>query len=176
MCIVLPVREGADPLVHLQPASLDAEWALKWQPSMHSPGCCTKDYLATLFLGVMQGNLSMVRTWGGLLMSACAWMQVAALSGYSRQAITGAMVIAAGRACACMAHDLTRTERFIAWIAFRMPLSRSATAQAVYEWLGRNAFWDGDAYSSWHCPHRKAQEHNEFCGMWDGDADCLLIQ
>ena len=169
----LPQAQGT-PLVHLHPSTLNDRWELKWSPPLQTPGGSTPDYLHTLFIGVMQSNLNLVRSWAGLLLSAVAWMQVAVLSGFAAKDIIRPMSEAINRACARTAHNHEPSKRWVGFIARKLPVPKHQAMLILHQWLVKHAFWDGLAYTSWHVPHGRDTPHSESCGSWCFDSPNLV--
>ena len=167
VCVTLPPTESA-PLVHLHPSSLDKSWSLKGNPSLHSPELCEKRYLGVLFTGVMLSNGA------GLLLSASVWMQVAAMGGFKASVIIKHMQAAVRRACARTSHNHVPSERWVRFIAHKLPLHRNKVLVLLHGWLRTNAYSAGGGYTSWHVPHPDSTAHTSMCGSWRHDADGLL--
>ena len=72
-------------------AALAPDWNLRLGPPLLSPHQAYPGYLAGIFTGILKNAIPWVETWIFQIMGACAWLQVALLSGYRRSDATRAM-------------------------------------------------------------------------------------
>ena len=164
---------GKSPLVSLHPSTLDDSWSLKWVAPLQSEDHCGHRYIFDLFIGVMQGNLTLIQSWAGLLLSAAAWLQVAILSGFQKSKLIGPLCEAVTRACAHSTDDAEPSSRWVGYIIRFLPTKKGEVCSRLYHWLRGNGFWAGYKVTSWHTPH-KEMGHSEFCGTWHNDSEGLL--
>ena len=122
----------------------------------------------------MLSNGNLVRSWAGLLLSATVWMQVAAMGGFRAPVAIKHMQAAVRRACASTSHNHVPSERWVRFIAHKLPLHRNKVLVLLHGWLKANAYWGGGGYTSWHVPHPSNTAHTSLCGSWCHDADGLL--
>ena len=94
--VVMTLSKG-NATAFAEPAALTPDSELRLGPPLLSPHQAYPRYLAGIFTGVLKNALPWAESWIGQIMGACAWLQVALLSGYQRTDAMRAM----HRAVAC---------------------------------------------------------------------------
>ena len=122
-----------------EPAALTPDWTLRLGPPLLSPHQACPGYLAGIFRGVLKNAMPWAETWIGQNMGACAWLQVALLSGYRRSDVTRAMHRAIARAYAGSPHAHQATTKLVHHVSYHLPKRRCQVAGMVQKWLIKNA-------------------------------------
>ena len=109
------------------------------------------------------------------ILSAAAWLQVALLCGYRREATMRSMHKKKGihRAYVHSAHDTRATIKAVYSLRYHMPAPPWAVARKVQSWLKNHAYWQGHQYASWHL-HKECVVQG-VTGDWCDDFMCLEV-
>ena len=124
-----------------EPAALTSDWELRLGPPLFRPHQVYPGYLVGIFTGVLKNALPWAETWIGQIMGACAWLQVALLSGYQRTDAMRAMHRAMARAYAGSPHAHQAITKVLDHVSYRLPQKRCQVARQVQRWLRKHAYW-----------------------------------
>ena len=105
-----------------EPAALGDKWSPKLGPPLITPQHSHHGYLPSIFTGVLWNALPWVGTWLGQILGACAWLQVAVVSGYRGADAMRAMHKAVAGAYACTPHAYQATTKVLHHISYKLPL------------------------------------------------------
>ena len=105
------------------------------------------------------------------LVSITSWAQVACLSGYSRPTVLRALHSVVPRIISRTPWDLDSTLAWCCHITYTLPATRDTIFFRVHRWVKNQAVWSGQAYASWHMPHKGA--YTAICADWCYDYHVL---
>ena len=165
-------RAGGRGTCVAHPSAFDEKWSLKLGPPLQSAWAVQDVALANLYTSLLVNALPFIRSWGGVLLSAAAWISLGLLSGHTAAVTLRAVHRALTRVVARTPHAVTPTRQCIAYIMPYLPASKSTVASLICRWLLRSAHWDGWRYASFHVHHNG--DHHDWCGDWS--EDWLVLQ
>ena len=106
---------------HVQPGALRDDWSLRHAAPLISPAHSYKGYLAGIFSSALRNGRQWTESWGAQIVSALVWVQVALLSGYTREDTMGAMQKGPHRAYIDSAHIFQGTVKAVCCMSYSMP-------------------------------------------------------
>ena len=89
--IVMVLGVGPEGMAFAEPTAPTASWDLELGPPGMSLRAAYPEYLSGIFTGVLKNMLPRAKSWCSQKLSACAWLQVELLSGFSRSVVMRAM-------------------------------------------------------------------------------------
>ena len=154
------------------PSAFNEHWGLKLGPPLQSAWAVQDVSLANLYTSVLINALPFIRSWGALLLSCAAWINMGLLCGHSTAVTLRAAHRALTRVLARTPYAVEPSRKCITFLVSSMPASKTAIAQLICTWLQRSATWDKYNYASFHSPH--SGPHSEWCGDWS--TDWIILQ
>ena len=100
-------------MAQLQHSSLTPQWTLNVGPSLYTPGTQPTSYLTSIFSRVLASSIPWCATYGGQLLLAMAWCQVAVLYGYERKHVSRSMQSTIQRVYGGTTHDSTKIVAYV---------------------------------------------------------------
>ena len=158
-------------LSHVQPVALRPNWSLCHGPPLLSPQHSYKGYLAGIFSSALANGRRWTHTWAAQILSACAWVHVALLSGYTRADAMWAMHSGIHRAYADSQHNVQGTVKAVYHLSYGLPAKKCVVVSALAAWLRRSASWKGSKYTSWVQPAEAAL--HRYDTIWNEDFAAL---
>ena len=149
------------------PSAFTANWSLKLGPPLQSSWAVQDSALANLYTSVLVNCLPFVRSWGGLLLSCAAWINMGLLCGHSTTVTLRAAHRALTRVVARTPYAIGPSRRCIAFLMPSLPSTKQHIAGLVCTWLSRCAHWDNYRYASFHVSHPGG--HHDWCADWNTD-------
>ena len=135
------------------PSAFNEHWELKLGPPLQSAWAVQDVSLANLYTSVLINALPFTRSWGALLLSCAAWINMGFLCGHSTAITLCAAHRALTRVLARTPYAVEPSRKCITFLVPNMPASKTAIAHLVCMWLQRSATWDEYNYASFHSPH-----------------------
>ena len=124
------------------PSAFTEHWALKLGPPLQSAWAEQDVSLANLYTSVLINALPFIRSWGALLLSCAAWINMGLLCGHSTAVTLRAAHRALTRVLARTPYAVEPSRKCITFLIPHMPASKTFIAQLVCTWLQRSANWD----------------------------------
>jgi hypothetical protein len=106
-------------------------------------------------------------------MSPLAWVQVALLSGYSREDTMRAMHKGLHRAYSDSAHTVQGTVKAVYCMSYSMPAKKCIILAKVQSWLKEKAAWRGGEYIS--CVGPQNAVLHSYSPVWNDDFAVLEV-
>ena len=114
-CARTPEGKG---FFRVQLATLKVDWSLRHGPPLLSPQYSYKGYLARIYSGALTNGKRWTHTRAAQILSACAWVQVALLSRYSRADAMRVMHSGIHRAYTDSQHNVQGTLKVVIYLQF----------------------------------------------------------
>ena len=141
------------------------DWVLKLGRALQS--AVQDTVLANLYTSVLINCLPFIRSWGGLLLSCAAWMNMGLDYGHSGPVTLRAAHRALTRVIASTPHDVESSRKCTAFVIPHLPTNKASVACLKCIWLQHSAHWNGYKYASFYVLH--SGFHSEWCADWNYD-------
>ena len=130
------------------PSAFNDQWGLKLGPPLQSSWAVQDVALANLYTSVLINILPFIRSWGALLLSCAAWVNMGLLSGRSTAVALRAAHWVLTRVVARTPYAIDPSRKCIAFLIPHLPATKAVIAGLICQWLQRTATWDKYKYAS----------------------------
>ena len=130
--VCIEFRGGGHVLLIHHPSVFTAQWELKLGPPLQSAWAVQDTALANVYTSVLVNCLPFIRSWGALLLSCTAWMNMGLLCGHSGLVTLRAAHRALTRVIAQTPHDVLACRKCIAFIMPHLPTKSNGHPSCMY--------------------------------------------